>query len=105
MPHEITADDDTEAARAALRQVVMTAFCDMLHESRLAPMTVMALAAEALGSIYQEVADAHRHEDACPCGWRPSLERDIEALQVAVARTARPAPVTDLRLARVAGRA
>lgn len=105
MPHEIIADEDTEAARAVLRQVMMAAFCDTLHDSRLAPMTVMALAAEALGSIYQEVADAHRLADACPCGWRPSQERDIEALQVAVAQTAQPAPVTDLRLARVAGRA
>lgn len=105
MPLELIHDESTEAARAALRQVVMTAFCNALHDSQPAPMTVMRLAAEAIGSIYREVSDAHRHEDACPCGWRPSPEQDIDALQAALARLARPAPIADLRLIEVAGRA
>lgn len=105
MPHDVSRADDTEAARDALRRIVMTAFCNTLHDSQLPPMTVMRLAAEALGSIYREISDAHRNEEACPCGWRPSPEQDIETLIRALAQMARPAPVTDLRLVEAAGRA
>lgn len=66
---------------------------------------MIKLTAEAIGAVYQEVAEAHRHDDACPRGWRPSVEADIEALRAALESTARLAPVTDLRLVRVAGRA
>lgn len=97
--------DEAEALRAELRQAVMTAFCNALHNSHLSPIAVMGLTAEAIGAIYQEVAEAHRHDDACPCGWRPSVEADIETLRTALESTARPVSVTDLRLVPAAGRA
>ncbi|MDJ1157529.1 hypothetical protein QNA08_04655 [Chelatococcus sp. SYSU_G07232] len=105
MPLEPTGDERTDAARAELRQAIMAAFCSALHGSQLPPMTVMSLAAEAVGSIYREVADAHRSDHACPCGWRPSPEADVELLQAALAMTAQSPPAFDLRLAHAAGRA
>lgn len=97
--------EETEILRAELRQAVISAFCNALHQSQLSPIAVMGLTAEAVGSIYQEVAEAHRGEGSCPCGWRPSTEADIAALQAALERAAQPVPVTDLRLVRAAGRA
>lgn len=97
--------EDAEVLRAELRQALMTAFCNALHHSQLSPLAVMRLTAEAVGSIYQEVAEAHRGESCCPCGWRPSVEADIAVLQSALERAAQPVPVTDLRLVRAAGRA
>lgn len=91
--------------RAELRQALMTAFCNALHHSQLSPIAVMGLTAEAVGSIYREVAEAHRLEGDCPCGWRPSVEADIAALQAALEGAARPVSVMDLRLALPAGRA
>lgn len=103
MPHDPSRE--TEMLRTELRQAVMTAFCNALHNSQLSPLMVMGLTAEALGAIYQEVAEAHRLDGDCPCGWHPSVEADIEALRAALERAARPGPVTDLRLVRAAGRA
>jgi hypothetical protein len=103
VPHD--PGEEADPLRAELRQALMNAFCNALHTSRLSPIAVMRLTAEAIGAIYQEVAEAHRHDDGCPCGWRPSIEADIEALRAALESTARPVPVTDLRLVRAAGRA
>lgn len=97
--------DEAEGLRAELRQALMAAFCNALHHSRLSPIAVMGLTAEAVGSIYREVAEAHRGESGCPCGWQPSVEADIAALQTALERAARSVPVTDLLLVRAAGRA
>ncbi|MGQ0684690.1 hypothetical protein [Bradyrhizobium sp.] len=98
-------DPDHEAARAALYQSIMAAFCKVLHESCLPPMTVMDLAATAVGSIYQDVAGHHRCDPLCGCGWQPDPASDIEALQTALARAARSAPLPDLRFLQAAGRA
>lgn len=97
-------DGDAPDAGEDLREAFMTAFCSLLHESRMPPMAVMELAAQAVGSIYREVADAHR-EGACPCGWLPDPAADLEALQAALTLAAGPAPVFDLRKAQVAGQA
>ena len=105
VPPEIDINVRTDAARADLRQALMTAFCQVLHASRLPPMTVMSLAASAVGSIYQEVAEAHRGNDPCPCGWQPSPQADVEALQTALAITAQVFPALDLRVVQVSGRA
>ncbi|RDJ22139.1 hypothetical protein DWF00_23770 [Bosea caraganae] len=103
MPHDPARE--TEALRAELRQALMSAFCNALHNSQLSPLAVMELTAEAVGAIYQEVVEAHRLDGDCPCGWRPSAEADIETLRAALDSAARPVPVTDLRLVRAAGRA
>jgi hypothetical protein len=105
MPPEVDINARTDAAHADLRQALMTAFCNVLRLSQLPPMTVMSLAASAVGSIYQEVADAHRGNDACTCGWQPSPQADIEALQTALAIAAQAFPSLDLRVVQVAGRA
>jgi len=86
--------EEERAARSALYRAAMTAFCDVLHAGTLPPMTVMALAAEAVGAVYRDVAAAHGPEGECCCGWHPRTQRDIQALQaalVAVAVSARPA--------------
>ncbi|TCR68378.1 hypothetical protein [Bosea sp. BK604] len=103
MPHDPSRQ--TEILRAELKQAVMTAFCDALHQSQLSPLKVMGLTAEALGAVYREVAEAHRLDTDCPCGWHPKVEADIETLRAALERAARPAPMTDLLMVQAAGRA
>lgn len=95
---------DAEAARAELHRAIMAAFCNVLHASRLPPMTVMSFAAAAVGLIYKEIADEHRI-DACPCGWQPNPRADVEALQTALAATTQTIPPSDLRAVQAAGRA
>ena len=94
-----------ETARADIRQAVLTAFCAALHDTRLPPLTLIELAAQAVGSVYREVADAHSGDQPCPCGWRPRLQADLEALQAALALSAVPAPQLDLAGMAVLGRA
>ncbi|MCA6119377.1 hypothetical protein J6524_31565 [Bradyrhizobium sp. WSM 1738] len=98
-------DPDSESAGAEMHRSIMTAFCDVLRASRLPPMTVMNLAASALGAVYKEVANQHRSEGGCPCGWKPNPRADIAALQAALAASMESAPPADLRIMQVAGRA
>lgn len=100
MPH----DPDAEAARDELHRAILSAFCNVLHASRLPPMTVMRLAAATVGSIYKETADEHRC-GACPCGWQPHPGADLEALQTALAAATEAVPLSDPRTIQVAGRA
>jgi len=94
-----------ETARAEIRQAVLTAFCAALRDTRLPPLTLIELAAQAVGSVYREVADAHCSDQPCPCGWRPRLAADLEALQAALALSSAPAPLPDLAGMAVLGRA
>ncbi|WP_247778746.1 hypothetical protein [Bradyrhizobium sp. 170] len=96
---------DSESAGAEMHRSIMTAFCDVLRTTQLSPMTVMSLAASALGTVYREVADQHRCEGGCPCGWKPDLRADVEALQAALAATTQVIPSADLRAMQAAGRA
>ncbi|CAH1648032.1 MULTISPECIES: hypothetical protein [unclassified Chelatococcus] len=100
-----TSSEDISFYEVELRQAVMTAFCNVLHGSRLPPMTVLSMAAEALGSVYKEIYDAHRGDNACPCGWQPDPRVDIAMLQTALAMTARILPEPDLRRMATVGRA
>lgn len=77
----------------AMRQMVMQTFCDLLHATNLAPMTVLEYASAAVGSVYREVADAHTWPSACPCGWQPDEIGDITILQNALVCEA----ISDLR--------
>ena len=104
-PGTMPLDPDHEAARVAFYQSIMAAFCKVLHDSRLPPMTVMGFAATAIGSIYQDVASHHRRAPLCGCGWQPDPASDIEALQTALVRAARSTPLPDLRFLQAAGRA
>ena len=72
----------------AMRQIVMRTFCDLLHATKLPPMTVLEYAAAAVGSVYREVADMHSWPNACPCGWQPDEVGDISMLQRTLAREA-----------------
>ena len=98
-------DTDSEAAGAEMHRSIMTAFCDVLRTTKLPPMTVMNLAASALGAVYREVADQHRSDGGCPCGWKPNLHADVEALQAALAATIQAIPSADLRAMQTVGRA
>lgn len=101
----MSSNPDKEAARAELRRSIVVAFCKVMNGSGLPPMTVMSLAAAAIGSIYREVADQHRSGGSCSCGWQPSPDADVEALQAALATATEAVPFFDLRIAQVAGRA
>lgn len=97
--------ESLETARADIREAVMTAFCAALRDTRLPPLTLVELAAAAVGSVYREVADAHCGDQPCPCGWHPRLQEDLEALQAALALNAAPVPQGDLARMPVLGRA
>lgn len=101
MPH----DPSVEAARDELRRSFMTVFCRVLHTSRLPPKTVMALAAATVGSIYKEVADQHRGDKSCLCGWQPNPKADLKALQTALTAMTRTLQLSDLLVLQVVGRA
>jgi hypothetical protein len=96
---------DSEAAGAEMHRSIMTAFCEVLRTTKLPPMTVMNLAASALGAVYREVADQHRCDGGCPCGWKPDPHADVEALQAALAATTQAIPLADLRAMQTVGRA
>jgi hypothetical protein len=90
-------DQDTETARAQLQRPTMAAFCNVLHATRLPPMTVMSLAADAVGYIYKEGANEHRASGACPCGWQPNPRTDVEVLQAALATRTQTVQISGLR--------
>jgi len=98
-------DTDNESAGAEMHRSIMMAFCDVPRATQLPPMTVMGLAASALGAVYKEVADQHRSEGGCPCGWEPNLRADVEVLQAALAATTQAVPSADLRVMQAIGRA
>ncbi len=97
-------DDETIAALDQMKRSVRTAFCGVMQSTRLPPMAAMSLAATAVGLLYLEVADAHRGDNACPCGWEPRGAADLEALQTSLALAMRR-PRPDFRAVRVAGNA
>jgi hypothetical protein len=58
----------------------------------------------AVGSLYLEVAAAHRGDNPCPCGWEPHGAADLEALQTSLALAA-DQPHADFGAIQVAGNA
>ncbi len=99
--------DEEAAAREKMREAILCAFCHVMQTTRLRPMKVLRLAAMAVGTIYRDVATAHERARTCPCGWEPCAD-DVEALQTAIAATAKPTPAkptTDLRWLKIAGKA
>ena len=93
--------ESLEIARTDIRKAVMTAFCAAHRDARLPPLTLIELAAAAVG--YREVADAHCGDQPCPCGWHPRLQADLEALQAALALNVMAAPRADLARLAVLG--
>ena len=65
-------------------------FCGVMQSTGLPPMAAMSFAATAVGLLYLEVAEAHRGDDSCPCGWEPRSAADLEALQTSLALAAKP---------------
>lgn len=100
----VSDSSDSRSMQTDLEQTLMTAFCRSLDGSRLPPMTVMRMMAEALGSVYRQVAAAHRSQ-ACPCEWQPSLDSDIESLQATVGVAAEARPKVNLDLMQTIGQA
>ncbi len=89
----------------SLKKAVRTAFCGVMQTTRLPPMAAMSLAAMAVGSLYLEVAAAHRGPNPCPCGWQPRGAADVEALQTSLALTAERPRADDFHTIEVAGNA
>ncbi len=105
MQHDGNSRQDLVDARDEMRQAVMNAFCGLMQATQLPPMTILEVAAMAVGSVYREVAAAHRGHNTCPCGWRPRDFADIQNLQIALAEGARPHPTVDLLATAAVGRA
>ena len=98
-------DPDSKCPGAEMHQCIMTAFCDVLRTTQLPPMTVISLAASALGAVYKEVADQHRSEGGCPCGWEPILVRMSKLCRQRWRATTQAIPSADLRVMQAVGRA
>lgn len=96
--------EDRQAIRKQLDQVLLSTFCRTLDTSYLTPMTVLGAMAEALGSVYRQVADSHLTGE-CRCGWEPAILQDIERLQLALGQAAQPAPDQSLSTMQTLGRA
>src|SRR5271163_1209836 len=97
-------EDDAIAALDQLKKTVRIAFCGVMQSTRLPPMAALSLAAMAVGSLYLEVADAHRGDNPCPCGWKPRSAAVVEALQTSLALSAEQ-PRANFRAIEVAGNA
>jgi hypothetical protein len=97
-------EEEANAALEQLKRTVRIAFCSVMQSTHLPPMAAMSLAAMAVGSLYLEVADAHRTENSCPCGWKPRGRADVEALQTSLA-LAVERPRADFHAVQVAGNA
>ncbi len=97
-------DDETIAALDQLKRSVRVAFCGVMQSTRLPPMAALSLAATAVGLLYLEVAEAHRGDSACPCGWEPRGAADLEALQISLALAAKQ-PRADFHAIEVEGHA
>lgn len=105
MDADLNRAERVEAARAELRRAVMGAIGDAMRQAGVSPMSVLGLAAMAVGSIYQEMAQAHHGPGRCCCGWEPDAAADIEALQTVLAATAAPTPAASLLGMRAIGQA
>jgi hypothetical protein len=97
-------EDEAIAALDQLKKTVRIAFCSVMQSTRLPPMAALSLTAMAIGSLYHEVAAAHRGDNPCPCGWQPRRAADVEALQTSLALSAEE-PRADFRAIQVAGNA
>jgi hypothetical protein len=97
-------EDEAIAALDQLKKTVRIAFCGVMQSTRLPPMAALSLAAMAIGSLYHEVAAAHRGDNPCPCGWQPRRVADVEALQTSLALSAEE-PRADFHALQVAGNA
>ena len=97
-------DDEPIAALDQLKRSIRMAFCGVMQSTRLPPMAAISFAAMAVGSLYLEVAAAHKGDDPCPCGWRPRSAADVEALQTSLA-LATDEPHADFPAMQAAGNA
>jgi hypothetical protein len=106
MPMQLAAptEDEAIAALEQLKKTVRIAFCGVMQSTHLPPMAALTLAAMAVGSLYHEVAAAHRGDNRCSCGW-PRSGVDVAALQTSLALSAEQQPRADLHAMQVAGAA
>ena len=56
-------EDEAIAALEQLKKTVRIAFCGVMQSTQLPPMAALTLAAMAVGSLYHEVAAAHRGDN------------------------------------------
>ena len=67
--------------RTRIQIAMMNEIGNAINDSDLSTMTVLEMAAAALGSIYREAANAHSDSNpACPCGWSADPVTEIETL-------------------------
>ncbi len=72
-----TGDD----VRTRIQIAMMNEIGNAINDGDLSTMTVLEMAAAALGSIYREAAEAHSGSNpSCPCGWYADPATEIETL-------------------------
>ncbi|MBD0415466.1 hypothetical protein [Oryzicola mucosus] len=100
-------EDDSqllEQVEAHMRATLMNEACDMMRRTGLPAMTVLRLAATAMGSIYREMADEHL-QGICECGWQPDETSELRELCQALMEKTCQRALPDLAAMHVAGSA
>lgn len=100
MAHDADARD-----REALEQALAKAFWRGLAERPMPPMAALEIAARVVGTLYRQVAAAHRGPQACGCGWGPEPDADLIVLEANLAAALLGPPHADLARMPAAGRA
>jgi hypothetical protein len=77
-------DFDDDVSEAAARGAVLTAYSGLMASIDLSPLDALELLAGALGSVYNEIAQAHSWPPVCGCGWTPNGILDVLVLQRAL---------------------
>ena len=86
-PPHIEADDAAQALEK-LQLAMKIAFTDVMRSGQMTPLAALNLAATAVGSLYIEIAAAHRGAARCGCGWEPRGDADVEAMTSSLAFSA-----------------
>lgn len=106
VPHEgRSACEDEARDREALEQAVTRAFWRCLSDRPMPPMAALETAARLVGTLYRQVAAAHRGPNGCACGWQPDPDADLIALEANLAAALLGPPRPNLARMPVAGRA
>ncbi|MBX9932746.1 MAG: hypothetical protein K2Y56_14590 [Methylobacterium sp.] len=96
---------ETSTAETALDEALRRSFWQRLHHDALPPMLALQIAAGAIGTLYRQLAEAHRGPGGCACGWEPDPDGDLIILEARLASAIIQSARHDLARMPAAGRA
>jgi hypothetical protein len=83
---------DGAQALEKLQLALKIAFTDVMRLGGMTPLAALNLSATAVGTLYGEIAAAHRGANRCTCGWEPRDDADVEAMTSSLAFSATGMP-------------